>query len=78
MVPNSNYRAIQPHRRDRGRSTRNNYRHAELAIGVGPFEGPRVPELLVSQFQKIQGVHFYDSAVAIEKGTPFPFKRIIK
>lgn len=49
-----------------------------MAIGVGPFEGPRVPELLVSQFQKIQGVHFYDSAVAIEKGTPFPFKRIIK
>jgi len=55
-----------------------NHRHTEFAIGVGPFEGPRIPEALVSQFQKIRGVHFYDSVIVLEKGMPFPFERIIK
>ncbi|MDZ5460613.1 class I SAM-dependent methyltransferase [Azohydromonas lata] len=51
--------------------------HAKTAIGVGPFEGPRVPPLLVSQFDRIQGVHFYDSIVVIEKGERLKFQRVI-
>lgn len=51
--------------------------HTKHAIGVGPIEGPRVPPLLVSQFDKIQGMHFYDSVIVIEKGERLPFKRII-
>ena len=55
-----------------------NYKHAQYAIDVGPFDGPRVPVHLVSRFEKIQGLHFYDSLIVIEKGEPLKVKRIIK
>ncbi len=51
--------------------------HAKEAIGVGPFDGPRVPPILVSQFDNIQGIHFYDSVIVIDKGPRLKFSRII-
>ena len=51
--------------------------HTRHAIGVGPIEGPGVPPLLVSRFNQIQGVHFYDSVIVIEKGDRLPFERVI-
>jgi hypothetical protein len=51
--------------------------HARHAVGVGAFEGPRVPPLLVAQFNRIQGIHFYDSIVVIDKGERPAFKRVI-
>jgi len=54
-----------------------NCKHAEYAIGVGPFSGPRVPPLLVSHFETIKGIHFYDSVIVIEKGDRPQFQRII-
>lgn len=51
--------------------------HTSDAIGVGPIDGPSVPPLLVSRFDKIQGIHFYDSIIVIEKGERFPFRRVI-
>lgn len=51
--------------------------HCKYAIGVGPFEGPHVPPALVACFDKIQGIHFYDSVVVIDKGERLNFKRVI-
>jgi len=51
--------------------------HTNHAIGVGPTEGPAVPPLLVSRFDRIRGMHFYDSVIVIEKGERLPFKRVI-
>lgn len=50
--------------------------HAEHAVDIGPIDGPRVPEHLVSLYDRIQGVHFYDSVVVIEKGPRITFRRI--
>ncbi len=55
-----------------------NHKHTESAIGVGKFDGPKVPSWLISNFVKTQGIHFYDSIIVIEKGKPLKFKRIIK
>jgi hypothetical protein len=51
--------------------------HTRYAIGVGPIDGPRVPPALISQFDKIQGMHFYDSVIVIEKGPRLAFERVI-
>ena len=51
--------------------------HTTHAIDVGPIEGPRVPALLAGQFDRIQGVHFYDSIIVIDKGERLAFQRVI-
>lgn len=51
--------------------------HTKHAIGVGPIGGPRVPAMLAAQFDRIQGVHFYDSIIVIDKGERLPFQRVI-
>ncbi len=50
--------------------------HCKFAIGVGPFSGPQVPKDLVNLYDHIQGMHFYDSVVVIEKGPRLPFERL--
>lgn len=51
--------------------------HTRHAIGVGPIDGPRVPPTLVQPFDRIQGMHFYDSVIVIDKGERLPFQRVI-
>lgn len=54
-----------------------NERHTKFAIGVGKTpEGPHVDPELVALYGKIQGIHFYDSIVVLEKGDPLPFTRM--
>jgi SAM-dependent methyltransferase len=52
--------------------------HTSYAIGLGEFDGPHVDQNLVKIYKKIQGMHFYDSIVVINKGKPLKFKRVIK
>lgn len=52
--------------------------HTHFAIGHGELDGPHVPEGLINLYSQLQGVHFYDSVIVLEKGTPFNFKRIVK
>lgn len=51
--------------------------HTRNAVGVGKFNGDTIDEELLSLYAKIQGIHFYDSIVVIEKGERLDFKRII-
>lgn len=51
--------------------------HTHYAIGVGQTEGPHVQKELVELYENIQGIHYYDSVVVIEKGPRLEFKRII-
>ncbi|EHS51930.1 hypothetical protein PDO_1699 [Rhizobium sp. PDO1-076] len=54
-----------------------NEKHTKFAIGVGKTPaGPHVDPQLLSLFRKVQGVHFYDSIVVLEKGEPLKFNRI--
>lgn len=55
-----------------------NQNHTKYAIGVGEFQGPTIPKNFLSVYKMIQGIHFYDSVVVIEKGEPLHFKRIKK
>jgi len=56
-----------------------NEHHTRHAIGVGDTpDGPHVPQDLVSSYQLIQGVHFYDSVVVVEKGRRLAFERTIR
>lgn len=50
--------------------------HTAHAIGVGPTDGPHVPQHLVALYDQMQGVHFYDSVVVIEKGPRLRFQRV--
>ncbi len=54
-----------------------NSHHTHYAIGVGPTDGPHVENELVNLYEKIQGIHYYDSVVVIEKGPRLNFNRII-
>lgn len=51
--------------------------HTHYAIGHGNLEGPHVDLKIAQHFDKIQGIHFYDSIVVIEKGPRLDFNRII-
>jgi len=51
--------------------------HTRFAIGYGNLTGPYVDQKLVKLFNNIQGIHFYDSIVVIEKGPRLDFKRVI-
>lgn len=52
--------------------------HTHYAIGYGPTPGgPHVEPKLMEIFSKMQGIHFYDSAVVIEKGERLPFSRVL-
>lgn len=54
-----------------------NQKHTKFALGVGPTpDGPHVRPELLELFGDIQGVHFYDSVVVIEKGVPPEFRRV--
>lgn len=54
-----------------------NEQHTHYAIGVGPTpDGPHVDAELVSLFGDIQGMHFHDSVVVIEKGIRVPIERV--
>lgn len=55
-----------------------NERHTRHCIGHGDFTGPQVPQEFCDVYKHIQGIHFYDSIVVIEKGKPFEFSRITK
>lgn len=53
-------------------------KHTHYAIGIGSTpDNVHVNEEFVNLYNKIQGIHFYDSIIIIEKGKPFDFKRII-
>ena len=52
--------------------------HTRFAIGFGEFDGPHVDQKLVEIYQNIQGIHFYDSIVVIDKGKRLKFKRVVK
>jgi len=54
-----------------------NTNHTKFAKKNKKAPGPHVPEEYNNIFDKIQGIHFYDSIVVIEKGLRFPFKRVI-
>lgn len=51
--------------------------HARHAVGVGPIDGPRVPAMLAAQFDRLQGVHFYDSVIVLDRGERFTFQQVI-
>ncbi|QQC63009.1 class I SAM-dependent methyltransferase [Paraburkholderia ginsengisoli] len=51
--------------------------HTRHAIGVGPIDGPRVPPSLIAQFDRLQGIHFYDSVIVMNKGPRLKFERVI-
>jgi hypothetical protein len=52
--------------------------HTRHAIDVGPTPNSRhVDKELLNIFDQIQGIHFYDSVVVIEKGPRLNFERII-
>lgn len=55
-----------------------NAHHTHHAIGVGDTpDGPHVPTDLLEAFSRMQGVHFYDSVVVVEKGERLTFERVI-
>jgi len=55
-----------------------NAHHTYNAIGVGNTpDGPHVPQILVNAFGRMQGIHFYDSVVVMEKGERLDFNEII-
>ena len=51
--------------------------HTNNAVGVGKISGDAVPQNLIDIYNNIQGIHFYDSVVVIEKGPRLDFKRIV-
>jgi hypothetical protein len=51
--------------------------HTHYAIDVGPTDGPHVDAALDGVFDRIQGIHFHDSVVVIEKGERPAFRRRI-
>jgi len=51
--------------------------HTNNAVGVGEIPGDAVPQNLIDIYNNIQGIHFYDSVVVIEKGPRLDFKRVI-
>lgn len=54
-----------------------NEKHTKFALGVGSTpDGPHVDTDLLNRFRDVQGVHFYDSVVVIEKGIPPEFRRV--
>lgn len=50
--------------------------HTKTQIHRGDFDGPQIEEKFLDIFSNIQGIHYYDSIVVIEKGIPFPFVEI--
>jgi len=51
--------------------------HTNNAVGVGEIPGDAVPQNLIDIYNNIQGIHFYDSVVVIEKGPRLDFKRVV-
>jgi 23S rRNA U2552 (ribose-2'-O)-methylase RlmE/FtsJ len=52
--------------------------HTKYAIDVGPTPNSKqVDQELVNIFDKIQGIHFYDSIVVIDKGSRLKVERVI-
>lgn len=51
--------------------------HTSYCVGFGSFDGPKIPEEFTGLYGQLQGIHFYDSIVIMEKGKPFEFKRMI-
>jgi ubiquinone/menaquinone biosynthesis C-methylase UbiE len=52
--------------------------HTNNAVAVGEIKGTPVPNNFVELYNNIQGIHFYDSVVVIEKGPRLKFERIIR
>tara|TARA_B110000503_G_C7011434_1_gene355861 strand:+ start:92 stop:766 length:675 start_codon:yes stop_codon:yes gene_type:complete len=52
--------------------------HTRFAIGFGELNGPHVNSELLQVYNNIQGIHFYDSIVVLDKGERLTFKRVVK
>lgn len=55
-----------------------NQKHTRSAVDIGNFDGPKLDSELLVLHKNMQGIHFYDSVVVIEKGTPVNFNRVIR